>query len=229
MKLSFRTLAAPTIALALMIGMIATDATGVGHAHPGAAAYFDRVAETIGDVPLQTGPWVGLDIPVIPAAQDLLQPNKVLQRRYTNTETGESFEVLIVHCKDVRDMLGHFPPVCYPANGWKLEQKVGTTAPLGDGDVPATRYGFSREVDFVRDEIRIVNLFVLPASEGDSYGPDFGIVERAGRYRQRARLGAGQVQVIVPATVSADRRAEIVETAMDLIEPVLRDVERGPQ
>ena len=208
--------------------MIATDATGVGRVHPGTEAYFERVAQTIGDVPLQSGAWLGLDIPVIPAAQELLQPNKVPQRRYTNADTGESFEMLIVHCGDVRDMLGHFPPVCYPANGWTLENKASVSVPIGGETTGATRYAFSREADFVTDEIRIVNLFALPASTGESFVPDYAKVVRAGRSRQSARLGSAQVQIILPASAEPARREEMVSVAMRLVEPVLRDVERGP-
>lgn len=225
-----RRTAAPAIAAGLLIAMIATNAAGTLGTPPGVDEYFQRVSTTITGVPLQAGPWLGMDIDVIPAAQELLQPNKILQRRYTNAEDPrhEWFELLIVHCGDVRDMLGHFPPVCYPANGWKLDHRIGVDVPLGETPVPATRYGFSREIDFVREEIRIVNLFVLPAVEGDAFGPDFGIVERAGRYRERARLGAAQVQIIVPSTLNAEDRTRIVEVAMKLVGPVLFDVERGP-
>jgi hypothetical protein len=180
-------------------------------------------------VPLQSGPWLGVDIPVIPAAQELLQPNRVLQRRYTNADTGESFEILIVHCGDIRDMLGHFPPVCYVANGWTLNQKMPVDVPLQNQTVDAVRYDFSREVDFVRDAIHVVDLFALPSVNADgAVVPDYSAVVRAGRSRQTARLGSAQVQIIMSASASTDQRAGYTETAMRLVGPVIRDVERGP-
>ena len=214
---------------------------------PGTVEYFDRVKGTIEGVPMQSGPWLGVEIPVIAAAQDLLQPNKIMQRRYTNAETREWFDLLIVHCGDVRDMLGHYPPVCYKANGWTLGQRtpmtVGIVSATRDVEVdgtdnssaagvieaPATRYAFTREVEFVEEQIRIINLFALPKSESDvSFGRDLSLPDRAGRFRSRARLGSAQVQIIVPAEMDAPRRDEIVATAMELISPVLLDVERGP-
>lgn len=223
----------PMIAVGLLCAMIALNAAGTTRASPGTAAYFERVKSTIESVPMQTGPWLGDDRPVLAAAQELLQPNKILQRRYTHAETREWFEVLIVHCGDVRDMLGHYPPVCYKANGWKLEQRTPTTVPLGDGeteiDAPAMRYMFEREAEFVKEQIRIVNLFALPASENDeSFGRDLALPDRAGRFRSRARLGSAQIQIILPSDMDASRRDEVVAVAMGLVGPVLLDVERGP-
>ena len=217
-----------TVSVALLVAMIATNATGIGSTHPGTQAYFERVAETISDVPLQSGAWLGVDIPVIPAAQDLLKPNKILQRRYTNANTGESFEILMVHCGDVRDMLGHFPPVCYVANGWTLDQKTPISVHIDDSEADAVRYDFSREADFVSDAIHVVNLFSLPTAGEDSFSPDYATVIRAGRSRRTAGLGSVQVQVIMPASASASKRSIYLETAMRLIAPVLHDVERGP-
>mgnify|MGYP003109778905 CR=1 FL=1 len=233
MKLSVRTFAAPLLAAGLLIAMVSTNAAGTMRTAPGTSAYFDRVKVTIEGVPMQSGPWLGVEIPVIAAAQDLLQPNKILQRRYTHAETREWFEVLIVHCGDVRDMLGHYPPVCYKANGWTLEQRTTMTVAINETDgsieAPAMRYAFGREADFVEERIRIVNLFALPATESDdSFGRDLSLPDRAGRFRDRARLGSAQVQIILPADVDAPRRDEIVEAAMGLISPVLLDVERGP-
>lgn len=229
MKLSATKIIAPLLAGGLLAAMVATNAAGTTRVAPGTTAYFARVKSTIEDVPMQRGAWLGADIPVIAAAQDLLQPNKILQRRYTNADTREWFEVLIVHCGDVRDMLGHYPPVCYKANGWTLEQRTPTSLPLEDREVPVMRYGFTKEVEFVEEHIRIVNLFVLPGEEfEDSFGRDLSLPDRAGRFRDRARLGSAQVQVIVPASLDAARRDELVATAMSLVGPVLLDVERGP-
>jgi hypothetical protein len=239
MKPSVRTFAVPAVAAALLGVMIATNAAGTMRTAPGTVEYFERVKGTIEGVPMQSGPWLGVEIPVIAAAQELLQPNKIMQRRYTNAETREWFDLLIVHCGDVRDMLGHYPPVCYKANGWTLAQRTPMSVEIRPGvsgnaegsaiEVPAMRYAFEREYDFVEEQIRIINLFALPKSESDvSFGRDLSLPDRAGRFRSRARLGSAQVQIIVPAEMDAPRRDEIVATAMELVSPVLLDVERGP-
>ena len=50
-----KTIISGGLSAVLLVAMIATDATGVGRVHPGTEAYFERVAQTIGDVPLQSG------------------------------------------------------------------------------------------------------------------------------------------------------------------------------
>lgn len=218
----------PVITLAMLGTMVATNAAGTLRRLPEVTAYFERVKDNIEGIPLQSGPWLGVEIDVIQAAQDLLQPNKILQRRYTNADTGEWFEMLFVHCGDVRDMLGHYPPVCYKANGWILDSKELLSVEFSGIEAPATRYAFHRESEFVEESIRIVNIFALPEEDGFGFGEDLAIAQRAGRYRERARMGSAQVQVIVPSTLGADRQREIIETAMSLVGPVLLDVERGP-
>lgn len=218
----------PAISVAMLGVMVSTNAAGSLRRLPEVSAYFEQVAAEIEAVPLQSGPWLGINIPVIPAAQELLQPNKILQRRYTNADTNEWFELLIVHCGDVRDMLGHYPPVCYKANGWTQDGKEPVKIRIGEIETNATRYSFYREADFMRDSIRIVNIFALPATDGDGFGEDYAIVRRAGRYRERALMGSAQIQVIVPASIDAVRQQEIIETAVSLVEPVLLGVERGP-
>jgi len=51
---------------------------------------------------------------------------------------------MIVHCGDVRDMIGHYPPVCYPANGWKPGPSAPTGIQVNQEDATAYRYEFSR-------------------------------------------------------------------------------------
>ena len=54
---------------------------------------------------------------VPPEAQELLRPNAIFSRRFQRP--GEiGVHVLVVHCSDARDMIGHYPPICYPSSGW---------------------------------------------------------------------------------------------------------------
>src|SRR5688500_4542238 len=98
-----------------------------------AAAYHGRVKTaigamnyTIGDA--KTGIWVGQDIEPTKAAVQLLRPNIILSRRYTDTSTQDKFrtricDVLIVQCWNSRDMVGHYPENCYHNTGETLVEK----------------------------------------------------------------------------------------------------------
>lgn len=218
---------APAVTVALLAAMLFLGGGAPFRTSPEIEAYFARVKATIEAVPHQSGPWLGIDIPATPAAVEMLQPNKLIQRRYTHADTGEWFELLIVHCGDVRDMIGHYPPVCYPAHGWTLGPR--RVVEVGDARTAtrATSYTLSRDRELTRESIVILGLFALPAPEGETLGHDLAHIERAGRFRERARLGAAQVQVIMPSEVAGTRREQIVETAVSLVGDVLHEVGKG--
>jgi hypothetical protein len=73
-----------------------------------------EIRQTMERLPFFVGDrWVGEDLLALlaPEAQELLRPNAIFNRRY---EQGRQrwVHVLIVHCSDARDMIGHYPPVC---------------------------------------------------------------------------------------------------------------------
>ncbi len=194
----------------------------------GAPEYFERVAGAIERVPYRVGHWIGRDVEAQPAAVRLLRPNKLMQRRYTHDATGEDLNLLIVHCGDVRDMTGHYPPVCYPAHGWRQEsgepateviQLLGQLAHARVYRFDLTREGASRRMS-------VVNFFVLPGS-GGPITPDMADLERATQRRDSATLGSAQVQILTGERMSEDQRREVVAEFVRAVEPALREVARG--
>ena len=87
--------------------------------------YHASVKAAVEAVPTVVGSWVGIDTPVPEAAVRMLHPNIILSRRYQNLSTNETLTVLLVHVRDARDVLGHYPPVCYPGQGWRARASVG--------------------------------------------------------------------------------------------------------
>jgi len=85
-----------------------------------AADYHKAVRDAVNGIPLQVGPWQGRDEEVVQEAVEILRPNVIFSRRYIHEETGESVSLLVVHCKDARDLLSHYPPICYPSQGWDI-------------------------------------------------------------------------------------------------------------
>jgi hypothetical protein len=214
--------------LILLGGMIVTNAGGSLKTPPEVTTYYASVAESIDAIPHHFGAWIGQDIPPQPAAVELLRPNKLLQRRYVNTENNAWFELLIVHCGDVRDMLGHFPPVCYPAHGWDLDGRKTVGVQVGQFEADAVFYTFRREQDFTTNTKTVLSLFILPSPEGPILEGAYAPVERAGRYRDRSRLGAAQVQVITPDGLSEESRTRIRTVALSLISELAADIGRMP-
>lgn len=191
------------------------------------APYFARVARRLGDVPYSVGSWVGRDVEVVPAARELLRPNGVLQRRYQSLEDGSWFNVLLVHCGDVRDMQGHYPPVCYPNAGWAIRQQSPTSAPVGPEGVPATEYLVEFQHDRSVPSMRIVNFFAMPG-DGVQYAREMGALNQAARSGATAQMGVLQVQVLTPVEMDPATRQRLLPVVWSMIEPVVREVVEGP-
>lgn len=193
----------------------------------GADEYFERVARAIERAPYRIGPWIGQDVEAQAAAVRLLRPNKLMQRRYSDPATGDEVNLLIVHCGDVRDMTGHYPPVCYPAHGWKQEQEptIESIQLLGvSANARVYRFDLTREGATRR--MTVVNFFVLPGG-GGPVTAEMDDVERATQRRASATLGSAQVQILTGERMSEERRREVVSEFIRAIEPALREIAQG--
>jgi hypothetical protein len=189
--------------------------------------YFERVAERIRAMPYTLGTWVGRDEQVVATARELLKPNEILQRRYTRLEDGQWFDVIVVHCGDVRDMEGHFPPVCYKAAGWDVGPGLPATAQIGAQGIPATEYRVTYRHSRAVGPMSIVNFFAMPG-EGVQYARDMGALNEVARSSAKAQLGVVQVQVLTPVSMDVATRRELMPAVWGMLEPVIREVVEGP-
>lgn len=218
--------ASPIATCALLVVMIALRSAGTTRI-PGADIYFQDVKEVVKAIPYKIGDsWVGHDIETPPAAVQLLKPNVLLHRRYNDLKTGRTFSLLIVHCGDVRDMIGHYPPNCYPAHGWREVANESAEFSLSGLRFPAREYLFSRVSDGVEARMRVFNFFVLPDTSAQIYA-DYEALDRASRGRRSAALGAAQVQVLGGENLTVAERREVVQTFVQAIESTVRTVGEG--
>jgi len=163
--------------------------------YPGAELYFQNVQHIVKDIPYKIGPWLARDVDVAPAAVRLLKPNIITQRQYTDTNTGRSIQLLIVHCGDTRDMQGHYPPVCYPAHGWSSIDVEKVSIEVGGSSLPARRYRFTRLNEGVESHLDVLDFFVMPGGLTQFHG-DISALNRASRSTRGAGLGAAQIQLV---------------------------------
>lgn len=180
-----------------------------------------EIARAIADVPAYIGRWSGADDRTMaPEAQRLLKPNGLLSRRYTSPG-GPWVHLVVVHCGDARDMIGHYPPVCYPSAGWTEALPVGHRAsdPANPDRVltvfqqpfPVREYDFKGYLEDGREDvIRILNAFILPDGTATREIDD---INRQSERLSVAVQGVAQVQVITSARVS-------VEDAMSAAEEI---------
>jgi hypothetical protein len=208
---------------------------GLGVRRPPAdARYLARVASAIDAIPYRIGPLVGTDATPTPAAVRLLRPNRILERRYADPRTGHALTLLLVHCADVHDMLGHYPPVCYPAHGWIAGPASTTDIAMGEvggGGSPceAAIYEFSRSGDEIEQRMTVMSFFILPGPDGGLIAADMDALARAARSPGAAGLGAAQVQFITPGPLSTVPGDGLAELVLHAIEPSIRTIAAGPQ
>jgi hypothetical protein len=189
------------------------------------AAYHARVREAVRAIPYRVGPWEGVDRAPPSAAVRLLRPNVLFSRQYTDPQRRRSGTLVIVQCTDSRDMGGHYPPVCYPAHGWRTTVP-GTLESVQVGGMPVrvARYTFDRSSFNTRRALAVYGFFVLP---GSGLGTDLGAVRRAAAdYRVRA-LGAAQVQVVLDEDLTPAEEVEVVGELLAAAWPAVEEIARG--
>src|SRR5688572_8404758 len=109
------TVTAPLLSVGLLAGIFVERRT---HLKPqDVEPYHARAKAAVDQVPYFIGTWTGADVEIPVAAQKLLRPNAILNRRFVDSSPGDprsSYPVaslLIVQCRDSRDMVGHYPPI----------------------------------------------------------------------------------------------------------------------
>ena len=187
-------------------------------------AYHANVRSVAQNLPYRIGDWVGSDVDTPPAAMSLLKPNVLLSRRFRNLATGEHATLMIVQCQDARDMGGHYPPVCYPANGWTLRETQQRDLPSEQSTLPGTVYRFTIEKIDRYSEILIYSFFVRP--DGVIESGREGVREAAADPRSRI-FGAGQVQVVFGASMAQTRRDEVFRTLISEAFPIVDAIRGG--
>ncbi len=223
--LSMLNRASPWVTALVLSGIILTR-PGQVRAVPGTDAYFASIRTAVEQIPYKVGPWLGQDVDVAPAAVKLLQPNALVQRHYTDQTSGRPLQLLIVHCGNTLDMQGHYPPVCYPAHGWKQDSSEPLSVTAEGVRLPATLYRFTRVVDGVERAMSVINFFVVPRDD-EQFFADMGALNRASRSVVTAGLGAAQVQIVSLDPQSNLREDPAVGRFLEAVGPVLRVIAEG--
>lgn len=213
----------PIVAVMLLVGAGLTISAAPGSPID-QEAYLQSVRDSMERIPYRIGRWVGTDAEPQPAAERLLRPNKILQRRYTDPTSGRTVSLLVVHCGDVRDMLGHYPPICYPAHGWTpAGDAERASLPMDETALPATRYTYRRLSGSSEQRLYILNFFIIPDGNRTILA-NMEELRDASRMTWRRGLGAAQVQLLTSWRPSPEEEAEIAETFLRSIRPAIRAI-----
>lgn len=218
-------IAPPLLCAGVLIGMAAEKSGHVKpqHAeayHARAKAAIEEMDWMIGDE--QSGIWIGEEIKPTRAAIELLRPNVILSRRYVDTrerpQSHRQCSVLIVQCKDSRDMVGHYPENCYRNLGEILVDKRKRDWQVAGVPIIGTEYSFERfergPVGVRRVRRCVYNFLVVPGRDGMVIVRDIDGLNAAAEDYQKRYFGAAQFQFVMADELKREERDQIFETLL---------------
>lgn len=195
---------------------------------PGLERYVARIKAAVEAIPYRIGNAVGVDEPPSSGVATVLRPDAVLERRYTDIASGDSFGLTIVHCTDARDLLGHYPPVCYPAGGWIAAGIQHLTLRTGAMPIPACLYAFTRNGPAEQTRVNVVSFFVLPGPpQGPGAVDDMDRVAAASRSTMGTALGVSHIMLAFTGAPRSDSIAAVADRALDSLQPVIHTLLEG--
>ena len=230
----------PTISICMLAGMIAEARTHIQQSE--ADPHLLHCREALKAVPYviqtPTGTWVGRECEIPKPAIELLQPNGILSREYDNDQAVETVSLLIVNCGDARDLMGHYPPICYPSQG-EEEMKDKTVARvwhLPDMDIRGMEYHFAPKSPTDLERV-VYNFFVLPlvpsvtVSHKELDGvicTDIDSVYTSGEDYQRRYYGASEFQLVTDTRMTPQERDQAFVDLLTPCEHLLLTLENRP-
>ncbi len=182
-------------------------------------AFYAAARAAVEGIPVRIDTWEGTDSPVPDAAGQLLRPNVLFARTYRDSAGPEWAKLIVIHCKDTRDMSGHYPPNCYRGSGWtQMADPQVQTLQIWGRQVPVAQYRFTRTEFRGTVDWLIYDFFVLPL--GGFVTNMTEIQKASGDYRTRP-YGAAQIQVIMDSSLSPESRERILRLMLEPIGPVI--------
>ena len=172
-------------------------------------------------VPFSIGDWLGRTVEPPKAALAILHTNQYLSRVYENLRTGEVATLLYVQCSDARDLIGHYPPICYRGRGLLEKSRAPTDWAIGETKIEGMRYRFGGERPTGSYETVVDNFMALPTG---TTGRDMDSVNEVAQDTRLRHFGAAQIQVVTDGAMTDARRDEVFRTLVGRMVPVLESM-----
>ena len=191
-----------------------------------ATAYHARVRAAYDAMPKDLGPWHGREVPEPAEAIDMLKPNVLLSRYYEDRSTGREANFLLVQCSDVRDLITHYPPICYPNQGMSYAARPDPFTWDVEGlKIKGTEYQFESSTLQNTKLTDVYNFMVLP--DGSVF-PDMEAVRKYLSLDSRY-FGMAQVQIVFDGRTPPAQRKEISLELIKAHMPLIKVISTGVQ
>jgi len=212
----------PTLSALLLAGMAAEQTTFRPPAD--AQPYHTGLAQVADSLPGKINDWSSADISVPYDAIDKLRPNVLICRNYENLIDGRQVMFLLVQCPDARQLGLHYPPKCYPSQGYTQLSDTRRDWEIDGLSIAATEYEFSQGEKRMADKV-VENFMLLPDGRIE---PDIMPVTAAANDVYARYYGAAEVQIILEPHTTLAERTRLVNLFVRTYEPLLRSILQGP-
>lgn len=190
-----------------------------------AEPYHQRVREIFTTFPYTVGNWVGVEAGLDAGTIALLRPNVAISRTYKNVTTGTFAQYMLIHCKNAISMVGHYPDVCYPNQGWEQRKVEAVDFEIDGTIIPTTEYLFVFNGKTLNsNSILVYDLMILPS--GEIVRDSTGLNATAKSYR-RHFYGVAQLQIVFNADVSPVERHQAVTEFLRASRPLMDVIKAG--
>ncbi|QDU70972.1 exosortase-associated EpsI family protein [Mucisphaera calidilacus] len=216
---------APSLLTLVLIGT--WDLIQQGYAKPAdAEPYHERVAEAVNQLPASFDGWKSETIEAQREAVQLLKPNVILSRRYHHEDHDVPVNLLLVHCKQARDMVGHYPPICYPSGGWteRVENRRRIVFEIGGWSIPVMEYHFFQSLPGSSVDVYVINTLLLPDGQID---PSMDVIRDLESDFRKRFFGSGQLQILIRGEPDPGYREDLAYRFVELSLPVIETVRGG--
>ena len=190
--------------------------------HAGIKDHRARISGEMSRFPYQLDAWHGEDVPIPTAAEEILRPNSLISRRFSRLGGLENIVLALIHCSDVRDMLGHHPPHCYPASGWTSDSPTMTdlAVKLSGETILMRVYRFHRIDSFgIEVQQTVLSVFMLPDTRRYTNMNELSGHGSSGRLS--SAMGVAQLQLVFSGNPSNDTVSAL---ASDLLTHIPRSI-----
>ncbi|MBL4701986.1 exosortase-associated EpsI family protein [bacterium AH-315-I18] len=216
-------LAAPLLGCLLLFGIV-LEKVSVRLPVADARPYHKHVREVAQKLPTLMGDWVGMDVAVSTAVVSVLKPNVMISRHFVNVRTGHEATVLLAQFSDRRDLLGHYPPVCYPSQGWRIVSDKYWNVMVDEVLIPAREYKLVKSGPNNADQMIVGNFLIVPDGRLVRDMTGLGGLS-VNKYHNQ--FGAAQMQVVIHGYLAANVREQIFRELVIGHYPLIQAIQSG--
>lgn len=216
------------IALFLAVTVVSVAVSHKFRMHPEAdpSPYFATIRGEAAKVTAAGAPagWDVIEKPMEDSRR-YLNANVCLNRTFRDRLTGVTVQMLLVQCPDIRDLVQHYPTICYPGRGLEehVRQRVEWTT--GGHEYHATFYQFESK-DFQRGGVTQVYHFMLMPNGNVEADP---VTLKRQMTLSDRHYGAAHVQfVFSDETVPEQERLKAVAALTELHRALFECILAGP-